>query len=74
MLSLPRLLPSGSDKPGAESLRNLSLMRDSIPIAIRPQLQNIQPSSILHFPRDILVHSPVTLVTGCRLSSAPMGG
>jgi len=36
-------------------------------------LQRIQPSSILHFLRDIRVHSLVTLLRGPRLSSAPMG-
>jgi hypothetical protein len=36
-------------------------------------LQRIQPSSMLHFSRDIRVHSLRILLGGPRLSSAPMG-
>ena len=36
-------------------------------------LQRIQPSSNLHFSRDIRVHSVGILLRGLRLSSAPMG-
>jgi hypothetical protein len=36
-------------------------------------LQRIQPSSIIHFSRDIGVHSLDILVRGPRLASAPMG-
>ena len=36
-------------------------------------LQRVQSSSMLHFSRDIRVHSLVTLLRGPRLSSVPMG-
>jgi hypothetical protein len=35
-------------------------------------LQRIQPSSMLHFSRNIRVHSLSILLGGPRLSSAPM--